>query len=98
LFAIEYKGQSPVSDLVKGDKIHVKGLLNILKPADVPIIRCIGLNYIAHSKWSVTECAVRLLRPLQSKKEVERHLLTLPCSSNPQRQSRAFRRMFLFQR
>lgn len=49
LYAVEYKGQSPVSALTKGTKVHVKTLLNILNPSDVPIIRCIGLNYIKHS-------------------------------------------------
>ncbi|TPX16935.1 uncharacterized protein E0L32_003497 [Thyridium curvatum] len=48
LYAVEYKGASPVSATAKGDKIHVKKLLPILRPADVPIIRCIGLNYIKH--------------------------------------------------
>lgn len=50
LYAVEYKGSSPVSELTRGEKVHVKGLLNILNPSDVPIIRCIGLNYIKHSK------------------------------------------------
>jgi hypothetical protein len=51
LWAVEYQGHSPVSALVKGDKIHVKKVLDILKPSDVPIVRCIGLNYTKHS-WS----------------------------------------------
>lgn len=50
LYATEYKGESITSALVKGEKVHVKSLLDILRPADVPIIRCIGLNYIKHSK------------------------------------------------
>ncbi|KAK8119896.1 fumarylacetoacetate hydrolase family protein [Apiospora kogelbergensis] len=48
LYATEYKGESITSALVKGEKVHVKSLLDILRPADVPIIRCIGLNYIKH--------------------------------------------------
>lgn len=51
LYAIEFKGTTPVSELVKGEKVHVKALQNILKPSDVPIIRCIGLNYIKHSTF-----------------------------------------------
>lgn len=50
LYATEYKGQSPVSATTKGEKVHVKALLDLLRPEDVPIIRCIGLNYIKHSK------------------------------------------------
>jgi hypothetical protein len=54
LFAIEYSGETPVTATVRGDKVHVKALSSLFKPSDVPIIRCIGLNYIAHSKfyWS----------------------------------------------
>ncbi|KAM5344632.1 hypothetical protein ACJ41O_013167 [Fusarium nematophilum] len=50
LWAVEYKGKNPVSELVKGDKVHVKALRDLLRPADVPIVRCIGLNYIKHIK------------------------------------------------
>ncbi|KAJ3546745.1 hypothetical protein NM208_g1846 [Fusarium decemcellulare] len=50
LWAVEFKGQSPVSDLTKGEKVHVKAIRDLLRPADVPIIRCIGLNYIKHIK------------------------------------------------
>lgn len=50
LYATEYKGQSPVGELQKGEKVHVKSLSSLLKSSDVPIIRCIGLNYTKHSK------------------------------------------------
>jgi hypothetical protein len=49
LEAIEYKGSSPLSALTKGEKVNVKELRDLLQPKDVPIIRCIGLNYQAHS-------------------------------------------------
>jgi hypothetical protein len=49
LWAVEYQGASPVSALTKGSKVHVKRVLDLFKPTDVPIIRCIGLNYIKHS-------------------------------------------------
>lgn len=49
LWAFEFKGETPVTAQTKGDKIHVKALRNLLKPSDVPIIRCIGLNYQKHS-------------------------------------------------
>ncbi|KAH8660147.1 hypothetical protein BX600DRAFT_522958 [Xylariales sp. PMI_506] len=48
LWAIEYSGESPVTATQKGEKVHVKALLDLLKPADVPIVRCIGLNYVKH--------------------------------------------------
>ncbi|EEY21629.1 fumarylacetoacetate hydrolase domain-containing protein [Verticillium alfalfae VaMs.102] len=50
LWAVEYKGRSPVSGLTRGEKVHVKEVRDILRPSDVPIIRCIGLNYIKHIK------------------------------------------------
>ncbi|KAJ4192959.1 Hypothetical protein NCS54_01367400 [Fusarium falciforme] len=50
LWAVEYKGTSPVAELTKGEKIHVKAVRELLRPSDVPIIRCIGLNYIKHIK------------------------------------------------
>src|SRR5690554_67669 len=46
---LESRGQSPISATEKGEKVLVKELLDILRPSDVPIIKCIGLNYIKHS-------------------------------------------------
>ncbi|KAK4235174.1 fumarylacetoacetate hydrolase [Achaetomium macrosporum] len=48
LYATEFRGPSPVAALTKGSRVCVKELLDLLRPADVPIIRCIGLNYIKH--------------------------------------------------
>lgn len=49
LYATEFAG-SELFDLSRSKKgVHVKQLLEILRPADVPIIRCIGLNYMKHS-------------------------------------------------
>lgn len=53
LWAVEYKGTSPVAELTKGEKIHVKTVRELLRPSDVPIIRCIGLNYIKHSMLQI---------------------------------------------
>lgn len=55
LYATEYKGQSLITASEKGDKIRVKELLDLVRPADVPIIRCIGLNYIKHSKFPASD-------------------------------------------
>lgn len=58
LWAIELKGSSPVGPLTRGDKIHVRALRDILKPSDVPIVRCIGLNYLKHSTSKIL-CLLR---------------------------------------
>ena len=61
LWAVEYKGTSPVAELTKGEKIHVKAVRELLRPSDVPIIRCIGLNYIKHSKLNSMKGGFNLL-------------------------------------
>ncbi|KAK1984183.1 hypothetical protein LZ30DRAFT_448055 [Colletotrichum cereale] len=48
LWAVVYDGASPVAPLTKGERVHVKALKPLLTPKDVPIIRCIGLNYVKH--------------------------------------------------
>lgn len=88
LYAIEYKGQSPVSQLTKGDKVHVKKVLELLRPSDVPIVKCIGLNYIKHSTCALpapynVHRGPRLIGG-QSRKGAVTRLLTLPCSSSLQ--------------
>lgn len=50
LYAQELSGTSPFDLKATGNKIQVKTLLPLLQPSDVPIIRCIGLNYTKHSK------------------------------------------------
>jgi hypothetical protein len=49
LFAMEYQGDSPFSLTETGLKVKVKRVLGILNPSDVPIIKCVGLNYMKHS-------------------------------------------------
>ena len=51
LYATVFEGSSPFS-LASGQGLRksVKEILPILRSSDVPIIRCIGLNYIKHSK------------------------------------------------
>ncbi|KAJ9647340.1 hypothetical protein H2199_002328 [Coniosporium tulheliwenetii] len=51
LYAYELSGSSPF-DLSpeRGARKKVKSLQGILKPSDVPIIKCVGLNYIKHIK------------------------------------------------
>ncbi|KAI6083030.1 fumarylacetoacetate hydrolase [Hypoxylon rubiginosum] len=48
LYAIKLEGEPPFGRVTKGERVQVKSLLDILKPEDVPIVRCIGLNYIKH--------------------------------------------------
>lgn len=43
------EGPTPVEAKQTGEEDEVKELLGPLTPRDVPIIRCIGLNYKTHS-------------------------------------------------
>ena len=51
LYARELVGHNVFSLKLSEKHLHVKKLLGPLEPSDVPIIRCIGLNYTKHS-WS----------------------------------------------
>jgi hypothetical protein len=51
LYAFELLGDSPFRLSPSGRRLQVKKLLGILRPEDVPIIKCVGLNYIKHSKF-----------------------------------------------
>jgi len=55
LFANEFKGSGPFDLETTGQKTKVVKLLGILEPTDVPIIKCVGLNYMKHSKFSYPE-------------------------------------------
>lgn len=50
LFANEFKGSDPFTLEATGQKTKVVKLLGILEPTDVPIVKCVGLNYMKHSK------------------------------------------------
>jgi hypothetical protein len=50
-------GNTKVTDEV----VTVKKLLGPLAQADVPVLRCVGLNYAKHSKSSSLNSAVELL-------------------------------------
>jgi len=50
LEVIVLEGDDPMSAKPTGKKEKVAKLLGPLRPGDVPIIRCIGLNYTTHSK------------------------------------------------
>ncbi|EEP76550.1 fumarylacetoacetate hydrolase [Uncinocarpus reesii 1704] len=50
LVAHEWTGEDPFSLTMGSKSVKVKELLAILHPSDVPIIRCVGLNYMKHSK------------------------------------------------
>ena len=49
-------GDDPFALKDTGDTSKVKKLLPILTPANVPIIKCIGLNYMKHSKVDKAAC------------------------------------------
>ena len=46
-------GDNPISAKPTGEEDEVKQLLGPLTPKDVPIVRCVGLNYRTHSKFIV---------------------------------------------
>lgn len=50
LSAKELAGTSPFDCKETGKELKVQKLLGPLVPADVPIVRCVGLNYMKHSK------------------------------------------------
>ncbi|KAL2013189.1 hypothetical protein VTN00DRAFT_714 [Thermoascus crustaceus] len=50
LYATELLGDDPFSLTAGSKRLHVKELLGILTPSDVPIVRCVGLNYMKHIK------------------------------------------------
>jgi hypothetical protein len=49
LYALKLKGDDPFELSGPGEKTHVAKLLGVLDPSHVPIIKCIGLNYMKHS-------------------------------------------------
>jgi hypothetical protein len=50
LWADVLVGDTPTSQMIRGKRSRVKSVLDLFRPCDVPIIRCIGLNYKAHSE------------------------------------------------
>ncbi|KAL1966636.1 hypothetical protein VTN77DRAFT_4047 [Rasamsonia byssochlamydoides] len=48
LYAHELLGNDPFSLAAGSRRLRVKQLLAVLTPDDVPIVRCVGLNYIKH--------------------------------------------------
>lgn len=51
LWATELQCSSITGPFTRGEKVQVKSLKPTLSPSDVPIIRCIGLNYMKHSEF-----------------------------------------------
>jgi hypothetical protein len=50
LYATVYEGASlHALSTEPGELIRVEKILPLLQPEDVPIIKCVGLNYVAHS-------------------------------------------------
>ena len=46
------EGPTPIQAAPTGEEDEVKELLGPLTPHDVPVIRCVGLNYKTHSKFN----------------------------------------------
>lgn len=71
LWAIELQGNGPIGNLTKGDKVAVKALKPVLQQSDVPIIRCIGLNYMKHSMLATSRAIESLLIVYSSRRRKE---------------------------
>ena len=67
-------GDNPLLAKPTGEEDEVKQLLGPLTPKDVPIVRCVGLNYRTHSKLRPTN------PPTTRKKEGEEVSLSLSLS------------------
>lgn len=85
-------GESPLLAKPTGEEDEVKQLLGPLEPKDVPIVRCVGLNYRTHSKSARTHLALCSIRPPtraeadlhdQSSKPASTSPPTQPSSSSP---------------
>lgn len=69
LYANELVGDDPFSLAAGSNRLHVKELLGILTPSDVPIIRCVGLNYMKHSGLRIPfqlSCSERSINTMSS--------------------------------
>jgi hypothetical protein len=47
-----FRGSDPFHLSPSSEVVKVKEVLPLLTPSDVPIVKCVGLNYIKHSKLS----------------------------------------------
>lgn len=65
-----------------GEEDEVKSLLGPLRPQDVPIVRCVGLNYRTHSMSSFPK-ELHDADPIQSSKPASTSPRTPPSSRNP---------------
>lgn len=70
---------------VTDEEVTVKNLLGPVEESEVPIIRCIGLNFIKHSKYYILRCFPHLnySRTLQSKRAAGLSHLIPRLSSKP---------------
>jgi hypothetical protein len=59
LFASELVGSEVFALSATGRQVHVQRILGTLTADDVPIIRCIGLNYMKHSEFDRCQKLVR---------------------------------------
>ena len=81
------EGANPSQAQATGEQDQVKKLLGPLAPKDVPIIRCVGLNYKTHSKFytntpPASSSDRHAYSRRQSRKPVSIFPKTQQCSSN----------------
>jgi hypothetical protein len=84
-------GDNPILAKPTGEEDEVKQLLGPLTPKDVPIVRCVGLNYRTHSKFLLYIChrietEVHSDMFLQFSRQASTSPPTQPSSSNPRTQ------------
>lgn len=52
LEAVKLEGTSPFQLSRSDERVKVARILGVLQAGDVPAVKCIGLNYVRHSKSS----------------------------------------------
>ena len=63
LYAFRLEGHDPFELTQTGERTKVERLLGVLNKEDVPVFKCIGLNYVKHSKSQRRECGVAFHLP-----------------------------------
>lgn len=95
LEATVFEGSSPFNVTPTSEVVKVQEVLPLLTVKDVPIVKCVGLNYIKHSKVARDISEIMLLTGnFQQFRKVAASLLhTLPFSSSHALPSQATRRI-----
>lgn len=63
LYATRLDGQDPFALVRTNEKVKVKRLLGVLTQENVPVFKCIGLNYVKHSNVASIALAWKMRNP-----------------------------------